>query len=255
MYTSIQTDAFIEYQDFSGQKIMIGMSGGINSMAVLCFLATEYPKEKLPKELHLFYAHFEEHSGDTFDFVKAGVAYAERQFPTGVQVVYKNTWNSVNTFFGQQRTIPHPTNSMCSRVLKREVMMKYLKENEIDFDLVGFVRHEKGRMTRQQSYNNDESNAKVYPITTMTDEDCEAICEREIGWVPAIYKIKENGKRVFKHNNCLPCKNMHDYQLKKVKEYYPDRYARALQTAKDLGQHWGRKDEVDELICPTCDWD
>lgn len=28
------------------------------------------------------------------------------------------------------------------------------------------------------------------------------------GGINSIYDIKENGKRVFTHNNCLPCKNM-----------------------------------------------
>ena len=248
----MQHDAFVEYQDFSNQTVMIGLSGGINSMAILCFLACFYPKEYLPEVLHLFYAHFEEHSDDTYGFVKAGFKYAEDNFS---EVITATSWNSVNTFFGQQKMIPHPTNSMCSTQLKREPMHKYLVDNSIDLDLVGYVRNEKFRVDRQQGYDNKESKSKTYPITTMTDDDCISICEKEIGWIPDIYKIRENGKRVFKHNNCLPCKNMHDYEMKKVKQYFPDKYKRALQTAKDLGQHWGRGAEIDELICPTCDWD
>lgn len=250
----MQQDDFIEYQDFSGMSVQIGLSGGINSMAVLCFLVCFYPKEYLPKILHLFYAHFEEHSDDTYDFVKAGVEYAKGKL-VGVKIEEKYTWNSVNTFFRKQKMIPNPANSVCSRVLKREAMFNYLKENHISFDLVGFVREEQGRVARQQKHNNEESRSKVYPIASMTDKDCEILCEREIGWIPAIYKIARNGKRVFKHNNCLPCKNMHDYEMAEVKLHFPDKYKRALETAKDLGQYWGRKDEVDELICPSCDWD
>ena len=252
----MQTDAFVEYQDFTGQKIMLGLSGGINSGAILCWLASNYPKNYLPHELHLFYAHFEEHSDDTYDFVKALVAYAKGKLPSEVDIIFETTWNSVNTFFGQQRMIPHPTNSMCSIQLKIEPMFNYMKKYDIEFDLVGYVRHEKGRLDRQQSYDNEQSKSKVYPITSMSDADCLSLCEKEIGWVPEIYKIKySDGSRVFKHNNCLPCKNMHDYQMKEVKMHFPEKYNRALQTAKDMGQHWGRKDEVDELICPTCDWD
>ena len=47
---------------------MIGLSGGINSMAVLCWLG-ELPTHKHPDELHLFYADFKEHSEDTIQFV------------------------------------------------------------------------------------------------------------------------------------------------------------------------------------------
>ena len=46
-------------EHLNGQKILVGLSGGINSAAVLCHL-----KESgiMPSELHLFYVHFKEHS-------------------------------------------------------------------------------------------------------------------------------------------------------------------------------------------------
>ena len=72
----MQKSLFLEQTDYSGKDIMIGLSGGINSMAVLCWLAN-YPQQYKPKILHLFYAHFEEHSPDTLNFVLAGVKYAK----------------------------------------------------------------------------------------------------------------------------------------------------------------------------------
>lgn len=62
---------------YCGEKVLIGLSGGINSMAVLCDLAKSGVQ---PGELHLFYAHFEEHSPDTLDFVKAGFQFAKKHF-------------------------------------------------------------------------------------------------------------------------------------------------------------------------------
>ena len=260
----MQTDAFVDYQDFSGKRILIGLSGGINSAAVICFLATEYPKEYLPDEIHLFYAHFDDHSPDTMKFVEDCIKYAEDNFK---KIVVEITYNSMREFCTTQKMIPHPTNSACSRIMKREPIMKYYEQHDLDFDLVGYVREEKNRVTRQQSYNNAQSKNKIYPITTLSDRDCEIICEKEIGWIPEIYSHKDaNGKRIFKHNNCLPCKNMHGREMKLVKEYYPDYYDNALSLAKDLAEqldkpiHWGRKDEGDdELInlhvCTTCDWD
>lgn len=56
------------------KKVMIGLSGGINSMALLCWLA-EQPNR--PTDLWLFYAHFKEHSPDTWDFVQSGMEYAK----------------------------------------------------------------------------------------------------------------------------------------------------------------------------------
>jgi len=45
------------------KRVMIGLSGGINSMAVLCWLIEQEDK---PKDIWLFYAHFEEHSPNEF---------------------------------------------------------------------------------------------------------------------------------------------------------------------------------------------
>ncbi len=106
----MQGQLFIEHKNFSGQKIMIGLSGGINSMAVLCWLNT-YPKEFRPAELHLFYAHFKEHSPDTMDFVLAGIEYAKNNFEN---VYYKITDNSIIEFFEDQKMIPHPMAASCT---------------------------------------------------------------------------------------------------------------------------------------------
>jgi 3'-phosphoadenosine 5'-phosphosulfate sulfotransferase (PAPS reductase)/FAD synthetase len=192
------------------------------------------------------------------DFVLDGVKYAYNKFNNEkYRIFVKITHQSMREFCLDNKMIPHPTNSACSRLMKREPMYNYFTENNLDVDLVGYVREEaQKRVLRARSYNNDQSKNKSYPITTLTDKDCEFICEREIGWIPEIYKIKNNeGKRIFKHNNCLPCKNMHDKEMKEVKKHYPGYYENALSLAKEMGQHWGRKEEIDELICPTCDWD
>src|SRR5690242_1661610 len=110
----MQSNYIDEHIDLSGQSVLIGLSGGINSMAVLITVAL-YPEQYKPKELHLYYAHFKEHSPGTFKFVADGIRYARRKF-TDVKV--KITRNSVLRFFEEQKMIPHPTNSACSRLLK-----------------------------------------------------------------------------------------------------------------------------------------
>lgn len=105
---------------YEGEKIMIGLSGGINSMAVLCWLIESGQQ---PEELHLFYAHFAEHSPDTFQFVADGIRLARKHFK---KVLVKITNNSVLQFFEDQKMIPHPMASPCSRKLKIEPMEKIL---------------------------------------------------------------------------------------------------------------------------------
>ena len=229
-------------QDYNGNDILLGLSGGINSQAVLCWLVESGIK---PKTLHIFYAHFKEHSPDTFKFVADGIRYARKHFDN-VEVLI--TRNSIIDFFKEQKFIPHPANSPCSKKLKIEPVTKYASKNAITIDLVGYVKHElKKRANRQQkNIENDLfSLRKDYPIGEFTDEWCFEIVKKHIGWYPAIYDIKdENGKRVFKHNNCLPCKNMNTDEIENVKKYYPEHYAKAIELSYKLSRYWGRdKDE------------
>ncbi len=123
-------------KEIEGQKVMIGLSGGINSMAVLCWLKESGIK---PSELHLFYAHFKEHSPDTFRFVADGIRFAKKHFQN---VKIKITKNSIINYFEKQNLIPHPMNSPCSKWLKIIPMQEYLFQNGIKYDLIGYVKHE-----------------------------------------------------------------------------------------------------------------
>ncbi len=109
-------ETFLDYNiNFNGEKVSCPLSGGINSMAVLCWLAL-LPKEYQPSKVYIFYAHFIEHSPDTFKFVKDGIRYAYKHFGKE-NVIVKITRNSVNKFFIDNSWIPHPTKSPCSTSL------------------------------------------------------------------------------------------------------------------------------------------
>lgn len=251
-----------ELETLNGKRIFIGLSGGINSMAVLCWLVECGIK---PAEVHLFYAHFKQHSPDTFRFVADGIRYARKHFEN---VRVKITRNDIIKYFETENIIPHPANSPCSKKLKIEPINAYAFENGLTIDLVGYVRHEFKRRTGRQQKTMEKtlfSLEKYYPIGGFTDEWCFEIVDRHIGWHPAIYDIKDaSGKRVFKHNNCLPCKNMHSNEIEDVKEYYPELYQEAMNLSTRLKKYWGRnKDEFyttfgrdlgQESTCDTCKW-
>jgi 3'-phosphoadenosine 5'-phosphosulfate sulfotransferase (PAPS reductase)/FAD synthetase len=236
--------------DFSNKKVLIGLSGGINSASVLCWLS-ELPKEHHPAELHLFYADFKEHSDDTIQFVLDLVFWARSQFQN---VVYVQTDNSVMDYFEENYFIPHPTNSPCSTDLKIEPMLKYCYENDIQIDLIGYVSKEISRYKRMMGKGvNDLFFSKQFPILGYDDEWCFQIVKKHIGWYPAIYDIYEKGKRVFTHNNCLPCKNMTPKQLQSVKRYFPGKYQRALEVEKSTGRYFGRS--KNDTGCAVCKFD
>ena len=247
---------------YTDEKIMIGLSGGINSMAVLCHLVESGQQ---PKELHLFYAHFDEHSPDTMKFVLAGMDYAKTKFKN---VITKITDNSILKYFKEQKIIPHPMVSPCTRALKIEPIITYAFENQIKYDLVGYVKEElKRRGGKQQKTAQQDmfSLRKDYPIGDFSDEWCFEIVDRHIGWHPKIYDILDkNGKRVFKHNNCLPCKNMNIKDMEAVRQHYPEMHAKAMQLSEDLEAYWGRDSDTfystfgrelgQDSTCNTCKW-
>lgn len=222
---------------YNDKKIMIGLSGGINSMGVLCWLVESGEQ---PKELHLFYAHFKEHSPDTFRFVIEGIRYARKNFK---KVVVKITRNSVLEYFRDKKhMIPHPRYSPCSHELKIEPMQMYISQHGITIDLIGYVKEEKKRMNAHRRNSPDNMFlSKDFPIEKFTDEWCFEIVKSHLGWYPAIYDIKdEKGKRIFAHNNCLPCKNMYVKDMVQVAKYFPEHMKKANDLSKELKAYWGR---------------
>lgn len=219
---------------YDSKKIAVPISGGINSAAVLCYL---YEIGAKPKELHLNYLHFKQHSPDTKDFSIALFDFAKNHFDCVVTNIIDN---DVLQFFRDQKMIPHPIISPCSRILKIVPMMEYNAKHGIELDLIGYVKQEKRRMESSKN-NQDLFNNKDFPIQLFDDDWCFEIVNKHIGWFPSIYKIlDENGKRIFKHNNCLPCKNMTLKDLKAVEKYYPEYMKEANSLSEELQAHWGR---------------
>lgn len=234
--------------DYSGLKILLPLSGGINSAACLCWLGEAVSRERWPEELHLHYSHFKEHSPGTLRFVLALIKYAKRRFPCVKWTVLRN---SVNQYFREQKMIPHPTISPCSRELKVIPRRNYFQLHELDIELIGYVN------TDQRRFRN--LSARVpharFPVLEWSKQDCLDYVKSVIGWYPPIYDIKdENGKDVFSHNNCLPCKNMHPKQLQNVARYFPE-YAREAQRTADAipGAYWGREDVPEVFACNVCE--
>jgi 3'-phosphoadenosine 5'-phosphosulfate sulfotransferase (PAPS reductase)/FAD synthetase len=273
-----------------GQDILIGLSGGINSMAVLCRLKESGVK---PKSIHLFYAHFSEHSPDTARFVIAGVRFARQHFEN---VFVRIERNSILSWFEKNKMIPHPAISPCSRILKIERINKYAFDHDLKIDLVGYVKHELKRRAAGQAKNKEVglfSLDKQYPIGDFTDEWCFEIVDRNIGWHPAIYDLMWDNpdfvswiglnfrfwppaiamdvkrragrhERVFKHNNCLPCKNMYPHEMIAIEFFFVFYYKNAMLLSDKLKKHWGRdKDQFystfgrelgQESTCGSCVW-
>ena len=158
--------------------------------------------------------------------------------------------------------------------------------------LVPTIRMIDGKLTRLSSKDAFEEalKKKDYLIRHLSDEDCFSIVKKYFGWFPEIYSLKwtdnrigralkeygsdlvdnqrntiakyhkqgfnnmSNTYRVFKHNNCLPCKNMHQWELFMIRVFYPDYYKNAMDLAERLDSYWGRKDEYtnENSDCTIC---
>ena len=260
--------------DFSGEVPLIGLSGGINSAALLCYLASETPTEHRPQRVLLYYAHLREHSDDTFPFVRDCIRYARAHFP---EVEFRMHRDSMLAFIRREKIIPHPTVSPCTWDLKVERMEAWGNERGATCDLIGYVRQARRRLRNQthrlfglppeakklpsaewwREYGHlVGSGFKRYPIAHLTDADCFSIVTREIGWYPAIYDLRtETGKPAFRNNNCLPCKNMDGPQRRLVQLHFPDQWERAVDAAEEVGSYWGRADEYAGDPCAVCAFD
>lgn len=250
-----QQELFKFGPDLSNKRVLCSLSGGINSAGLLCYLGSEYPQELRPKWIFLFYVHLDEHSPDTMGFVEDCVKWARGKFERVIYQVYLA--GSVLDFFEKQNMIPHPMFSPCSEQLKIIPIHHFMDRCQIEFDLIGYVRTEKNRISRQLK----KDKSKIHLIGHLTDDDCFEITKKEIGWYPAIYDIKdEKGKRIFAHNNCLPCKNMIGMmngdkatgQYKDVQLYYPEYFDKAAKTTNKIGSYFGRKKDFDGH-CKFCE--
>jgi hypothetical protein len=280
----MQLSIFEILQDvsYSDKRVMLGLSGGINSAAALCYLAEEV--EDKPEDIYLYYAHFDEHSPGTREFVHAQVDYAKDHFSN---VIFEESENSIIEFFEKEKMIPQPKVTPCTRKLKIMPMVEFMEKHKIDVDIVGYVRSEWSRINRQIEVG---VKNKEYLIRHLSDEDCFFLVKKHIGWYPAIYDIKWNDKRikdalseygsllhpdqykviksysdsgynyrrksyrVFKHNNCLPCKNMHQWEIFLVKVFFPEMYEEAMSLAERMNGYWGRKNEFvnENSDCAIC---
>jgi len=273
----------LQDHNYHSKKVMIGLSGGINSAAALVYLCEEV--DELPEDIYLYYSHLKEHSPDTKDFVLACVEYAKKHFKN---VIFETSDNSMTEYCRNEfKGIPQPKITPCTKFLKLMQMTNFMEKHSIELDIVGYVRHEYSRMQRQ--IDRGVKN-KDYLIAHLSDEDCFSIVKKHIGWYPDIYKLKwddnrisealekwgselhpkqyntiskyhnqgynnmRKSYRVFKHNNCLPCKNMHQWEIFLIRIFYPDYYKVAKDLEIELDSYWGRAEEIldENSDCAIC---
>lgn len=242
--------------DFSGQRVLVGVSGGINSAALLVHLLTEHPVEKRPKTLMLFAALLKEHPPGVErrgvnEFALDMMRWARARHPDVRLGVHRA---SVLAFFESEKFIPHPTLSPCTAALKLVPMARWSdSQGGHNVDLVGYVRGEQKRIDRQQARG---AVGKRYPIAHITNADCFALVREHIGYYPEVYDLtEEDGKPSFGNGNCIPCKNWGKKRIESGRRHYPGMMRRADDMAARIGAYWGRETTHAPDACAVCAFD
>lgn len=248
------------------ERPLIGISGGINSAALLVYLGAELPPEERPREVCLFHADIAEHPPDVPAFTAACVRWARRVWgPRSVR--FGRSKASVLDFFERDGWIPHPMFSPCTGHLKLEPMVAWVEglpePERPTVDLVGYVREERRRVKRMREKGTSLTGGAIrYPVAHLSNADCFRLVDEHIGWHPALYDIRRpDGRPAFKHANCLPCKNMDAKQLQMVELHFPEQMeaaramAERLTEAKGTPIYWGRPSDYSGDACAVCSFD
>lgn len=171
----------------------------------------------------------------------------------------ENTLQGVNTFGLAGNYNLNTIGNFETLELTRLIINENLEKNVLSFFVSqSLLQIEKGKIIISYADPNNGHNGFIYQATnwiyTGIGNDTIVLEKDNIEYhQKSIYDIFENGKRVFTHNNCLPCKNMTTKQMQKVELYYPTYFDKANKLSCEIGKHWGREADTSINYCKVCE--
>ncbi|MCK5606035.1 phosphoadenosine phosphosulfate reductase family protein [Candidatus Pacearchaeota archaeon] len=171
------------------QPVVCWFSGGITS-AVACKLAMDlFGKENCI----VLFIDTRNEDDDTYRFMKD----CEEWYGKSIQSISSDKHKSIQHVWRRYKGMNFAHGAICSSELKREVRIKWQKENEYSFQVFGFDIDE---TKRAKSFTMNYSNTNpLYPLLLMgySKKMCIDIV-RDVGIeIPTAYKLGLN------NNNCL----------------------------------------------------
>lgn len=174
-------------------KVICWWSGGVTS-AVACKLAMDlYGKSNC--RVIMFDTRNED--DDTYRFKED----CEKWYGKEIEMLsnFNDKWQTIEDVWFRYLSLNVAKGAVCSSTLKRDVRLKFEKENRYKYQVFGFD-FDKKEFNRAYSMKLNYPNAKpIFPLLMFgySKEDCIRILEKENIEIPNAYKMG------FNNNNCL----------------------------------------------------
>lgn len=209
------------------RKVVVGFSGGVTSAWCAGWALRNFPREEV---VLLFHDTMEEHP-DTYRFLWQMAAALD------MEITERSDGRSVSEVFEDEGFLGNNQNAMCSRILKLEQRDRYfaeVRERDPNAEIIlilGFSAKEEKRIQRMSAMAARDGFRVRFPVAEegVSKQECADWCSCTMGVQPsAMYED-------FEHANCRGCvKGGLAYWIK-VREVYPDVFAKRVQQEAAFG--------------------
>ncbi len=202
-------------------KHIVGFSGGIASAVIAKIVADEFPAETI-----LLYHSTNTEPEDNDRFRNEVADYI------GISITNDSDGRNIWQVFSDERFLGNSRNTPCSRILKQERSLRYLKNNQPAILYIGFTLEEYRRAQRTFARYAKYGIEVKFPLISkkITKEEC---IHRVVNcWSitpPAIYIWAE-------HANCIPCIKGKKAYWGLIYMFERTAWEKASQTEKDFKQ-------------------
>lgn len=195
-------------------KIIGWWSGGITS-AVACKLAIDlYGKENV----RIIFIDTKNEDDDTYRFMKDCESWYDIEIETITGIGKK--YESIQDVWIKNKSLNVARGAICSSSLKKDVRVKWEKDNEWEHQVFGFELDEYKR-AKSMTLNYPKTKS-IYPLMMygLSKKDCIKIVEEANIQVPKMYSLG------FLNNNCFKtgCVQGGTGYWQKMKRDFPDKF-------------------------------
>ena len=216
---------------------VIQFSGGAASALVAKLVAEEYGKENVV----LLHHDTKAEDPDTYRFLKQVSKHV------GVPVVDISDGRSLWEVIEHKKALPSDWMPFCTEILKQkpgEYYFRWLERQKIEYTMYnGFGPDEWSRVQRAVVRAEASGRKLRCPLfeKKIYGEEVKRIIRED--WKICL----PNAYKTMKHNNCIPCFKAGKASWRKVWEFYPEQFAKAVELEKRFGHTVFKGESLEEL--------
>lgn len=222
----------------SSQRVLAWFSCGITS-AVACKLALDM----FPGQVELWYFEIGSAHPDNARFI----ADCERWYGQKILRARSEKYADQFEVIEKERYINGPTGAKCTAELKKSVRFRIEKQGPFAHQVFGY-EHDEKEIGRAIDFQNEYPHTSpVFPLIErrLTKNQCAHILASNGIELPIMYKLG------YPNNNCIGCVKGGMGYWNKIREDFPEAFARMAQTERSLGHACLKDDDglvfLDEL--------